>query len=70
MICNGKEPEKEYIYIHKHIAVYLKPTQHCKLAILQFKKSFGKKELGSLWPNRLYLGNPMTVQYYHLSAHA
>ena len=33
-ICNGKEPEKEYIYTHKHIAGYLKPTQHCKLAML------------------------------------
>ena len=35
---NGKESEKEYIYIKlNHFAVYLK---HCKSTILQFKKNF------------------------------
>ena len=31
--CNGKESEKEYIYLN-HFAVHLKLTQHCKSTIL------------------------------------
>ena len=40
---NGKESEKEDIYIYiyvllNHFAVYLKLAQHCKLTIFQFLK--------------------------------
>ena len=37
---NGKEYEKEYIYILNHFVVHQKLTQHCKSTILQFKKIF------------------------------
>ena len=52
VIYNGKESEKRtyiymYVYVHVYIcicitnqfAVHLKPIQHCKSIILQFKKT-------------------------------
>ena len=35
IVCDGKEPEKEYISYLNHFAVHLKLTQHCKSTILQ-----------------------------------
>ena len=47
--CNGKESEKEYIYMYiythvymNHVAVHLKLIQHCKSTILQFLKRGNK----------------------------
>ena len=45
---NGRESEREYIYITEYIYIYkvnhfslhLKLTQHCRLTIPQFKKSY------------------------------
>ena len=36
IIYNGKESEKEYIYVYlNHFAVHLNLTQHCKSTLLQ-----------------------------------
>ena len=51
MNYNGKEYEKEYIYIYKlnHFAVYQNLTQHCQSTILKLKKKklhkYQKEEL-------------------------
>ena len=39
MSHNGKEYEKECVYIYSdHFAVHKKLTQHCKSTVLQIKK--------------------------------
>ena len=43
---NGKESEKEYmcVCITDYIAIHPKLTQHCKLAVVQLKKNWFKKQ--------------------------
>ena len=44
---NGKEYEKDYIYIHtmSHSAVHSKPIKHCNSTILQYKIMYKLKKI-------------------------
>ena len=53
---NGKEYEKEYIYIYKtHFAVLQKLTQHCKSTVLQYNKKKKHKKYSTFFSWAWYI---------------